>query len=94
MMITREESTKVLYDLINSGILDSEIAKKLNDICNCIEEENCGRHIWGADDDFIKLHIAYRSDLITDELESELNAIADKYTFSPAPYEKAAEADD
>lgn len=34
--MTREDARKVLYELINSGILDSSIEEKLTDIAECI----------------------------------------------------------
>lgn len=91
MMISRSEAVNVLEEIIDADILNDRLQLQLENIKNCINEERYCRHIWGANEDWIKLHVAYRSDLITDELNAELNAIADKHTFSPAPYEKAEE---
>lgn len=86
-IITREKAFEVLSDLLDSGILDGEIEKSLQEIMFCIEQEQLGYHCWGGDDDIYNLHVAYRVDLITDELKAELQAIHDKYSFTPAPYE-------
>lgn len=88
-MITREEATDVLYKIQGSDILSEELEDQIGQIIECIEEEKIGRHIWGAEDDeFAKLHIAYREDLWTDELIKECKEIEKKITFEPAPYEK------
>ncbi len=87
-MITREKAADVLYELINAGVLDRELTSSLEDIARGISEEQYGRHVWGSEeDDWVKLHVAYRSDLMTDELVNELQAIDQKYSFIPAPYE-------
>ena len=79
MHITREQAQGTLYDLINSGILDKEIEEKLQDVVNCIDAENEGLFLWGADDDADELFICRRDDLYSDELAKRLGAIFDKY---------------
>lgn len=87
-MINRDDAIEVLRNLTESDILSEEIEEKLEQIILCIEEEQDGRHIWGAtSDDWTELHIAYRSDLWTDDLAMKMENICQKYSFVPAPYE-------
>lgn len=47
-MITRTEARDVLYDIINSGIISEEMEDKIQDIVNCLfDEEELGIHSWG-----------------------------------------------
>ena len=95
MTITREEAIKILTELEESGILNEELENGVADILLCIDAERDGYHFWGADDDeWIKLYTAYREDLLTPELKAELQAINDKYSFVPAPYEAEAFEED
>lgn len=85
--ITRDEAIDVLQTLVNSDILEEDLEEDIEEIITCIQSEDEGYHIWGADEEAEKLFTSYRTDLITPELEEELNAISDKYSFTPAPYE-------
>lgn len=85
--ITRDEAIEVLQTMVNSDILDEDLENDLEEIITCIQSEDEGYHIWGADEEVGKLFTSYRTDLVTPELEEELNAISDKYSFTPAPYE-------
>lgn len=87
MTITRTEAIRVLRRLEECGILNEELENGVADILRCIDAERDGLHIWGAEDEWVKLYIAYREDLWTPELKAELQAINDKYSFVPAPYE-------
>ena len=49
MYITRKEAIKTIYDIMNFGILSEELENALQDIANCIEHENDGLFLWGAD---------------------------------------------
>lgn len=44
-MISRSNAIDVIYDLINSGILDESIEDALNEIVTCIDYEECGMHL-------------------------------------------------
>lgn len=44
MYITRDEAIVTLHDLMNSGILDSDLCDELNDIASCIAHEEL-RHL-------------------------------------------------
>lgn len=35
--MTREEATKIIYRVINSGIIDFDLENELQDVCNHIE---------------------------------------------------------
>ena len=87
-MIDRETAIYTLHELEDSDILNDELVQKLADIRTCIEAELDGWHFWGAsDDDYMKLHIARRGDLWTDELRAECEEIDKAHTFVPAEYE-------
>lgn len=87
-IISREEAINSLMDLLVSGILKEELENDIQRIIQCIEEEKYGRHIWGTDiDDYTKMHLSARADLLTDEQLDEIEAIEKKYSFIPAPYE-------
>lgn len=81
LMPTREEANETLCELIDSNILSDELTEKLEGIRQCISaEESHGIFVWGAEsDDWMKLFVAYREDLLTDELKKELQSIYDKY---------------
>ena len=90
-MINRETAVAFLCGLSGSPLLSDDVCDSLNEIANCIDAEQHGLHIWNADDDHGKLFVAYREDLLTDELKAELQKIADKYSFTPSPFEKEQE---
>ncbi len=87
MFITRNEAVECLYNLINSDVLDCDILDDLEEIANCIDHENEGYHLWGADDEAADLFSIPRSDLITEEVRNERERLCKKYSFTPAPYE-------
>lgn len=88
-MISRSNAIDVIYDLINSGILDESIEDALNEIVTCIDYEECGMHLWNAtNEDCDNLFTCKRVDKITDEYIEEQKAIVNKYRFVPAPAEK------
>jgi len=64
-MITRQEAINVLYQIMNSGIIDEELEDALQEIANCIEDENYLKiHSWGMPcNEYIKLHTSKRTDL-------------------------------
>ena len=88
MFIQREEAVQVLYNLINSGILKREYEDALEEIATCIEKEGQGLHMWGAEDDAVELFVAYRKDLLTDEVKKKIKDTQEKYSFSPSPFEE------
>ena len=87
--ITRNEAVDTLYMLVNSDILDDDLRDKIEEIANCIEKENLGYSLWGAEEDATELFVARREDLWTDELKERLAEIHNKYSFTPAPFERA-----
>ena len=78
MYITRKEAIKTIYDIMNSGILSEELENALQDIANCIEHENDGLFLWGADDEVSDLFTARRKDLIPPEWEKHCKSLYDK----------------
>ena len=38
--MTREEAKMTIYEIINSGIIDTELEEELTEIANCICEDN------------------------------------------------------
>jgi len=88
-MITREEAIEVIYDLIDSDILKTDVEERLQDIANCIEGELVGRHEWGVDrSKLAKLYGATRIDLVTDKDIEEYDRIHRKLTFVPSVDER------
>lgn len=89
-MITREDAKIVLYEVMNSGIISDELEGDLQEIVNCIEYEQLGLHMWGADDgDVGTLAMAMRTDIPEyQEHVKKQQAIADRHRFTPAEYEK------
>ena len=82
-MPTRIEAARVLYQLINSGILSDDLETDLQNIANCIEaEEKKEVFLWGAkDDDWTELYTARREDLINDAWLRYIDAIQQKYAI-------------
>ena len=82
-MPARMEAARVLYQLINSGILSDDLEKDLQNIAQCIEaEEKKEIFLWGAkDDDWLELYIARREDLINDAWLRYIDAIQQKYAI-------------
>lgn len=82
-MPTRMEAVRVLYQLINSGILSDDLETDLQNIANCIEaEEKKEIFLWGAkDDDWLELYIGRREDLINDAWLHYIDAIQQKYAI-------------
>ena len=82
-MPTRIEAARVLYQLINSGILSDDLETDLQNIANCIEaEEKKEVFLWGAkDDDWLELYVARREDLINDAWLRYIDAIQQKYAI-------------
>ena len=64
-MISREEAVEALYDIINSGIISNELEDTLEEIAQCIkDEEDLGIHAWDMPkDDEVRFHIAIRNDI-------------------------------
>ncbi len=78
-MITREEAVEILNRLLDSWILDERFDRWLADIVKCIEAEDEGLFLWGADYDYIDLYVTKREDLITDEWLKHLAEVREKY---------------
>lgn len=38
--MTRREAMDIIYQVINSGIIDSELEEGLTQVCNCIESDD------------------------------------------------------
>lgn len=94
ILMTREEAVETLYELLESGILNDALEQEVQEIANCIEEENNGLHIWGADlDEIITIHTPKRADLITPEHIKECQKICEKYAFGLSPFEKEQESE-
>ena len=92
-MITRERAISVIYQLINSGVLNEELEDQLQDIANCIEEEKLGIHAWGMYyEDYITLKTAIRTDLPdSDPFIQKQKRIIAEHRFSPSKFEKREE---
>ncbi len=86
--LSRQESIDILRSLTSTGMLAEELESELEEIANLISYELEGEHFWGqpyeSDD---KLRIAYRQDLITDELYDEMTKQHEAARFTPAPNE-------
>ena len=87
--ITRDEALKVLYAIIDSGILNEELEGHLQEIANNIENEKYGLHMWGADnEEYGFLTTAVREDLRDEAYMEKGQRIWDKYSFVPSPFEE------
>ena len=88
-MITREEAKRLMYDIMNSGIISDEIEEKLQDVANCLEFEQYGLHMWGASDNDIEtLTTSMRTD--SPDYPAHIKKqqeIADYHRFTPSPFE-------
>ena len=76
-MITREEAVTVLEHLSTNEALNEGLQFALQSIAACIDFENVGVHVWGAD---------------TDDLENGADGneeAMDKYIFVPSDFEEA-----
>lgn len=64
-MISREEAVEALYDIINSGIISNDLEDTLEEIAQCIkDEEDLGIHAWDMPkDDEVRFHTAIRNDI-------------------------------
>ena len=51
MCITRGEAVNTINKIINSGIISEELEQELQQIATCINAEDDGRFLWGAEDD-------------------------------------------
>lgn len=89
--ITRQEAVSVLYDLINTGILSGEIEVLLEEMAHCVNAEDDGLFIWGADEEVDKLYIAVREDLQNDEYEKECRRLYEKYRIKPRKKQREIE---
>lgn len=88
-MITRQEAVETLIELESNDLFSDELQAAIGDIRCCIEEEEKGLHMWGADDaEFMELHTARREDLWTEEAEKKCMDIYNAHRFQPAPYEQ------
>lgn len=38
--MTREEAVKIVYQIINTGILDIDLEEDLVEVCNCIADDS------------------------------------------------------
>lgn len=91
-MITRDDAIEVLYDLINSNVLDDELCEDLQNVANCIEGERDAMHLWGADDhEVAELYTTVGGDEpFIKEHEALCNKLYKKYCFGPSDYEMPA----
>lgn len=83
-MISRHEATVVLYELINSGILDEGLEQDLQEIVTCIEaEEERKMFFWGAsNEDVYEMVVARREDLWTPDVVARCEEIEKRLSFS------------
>ena len=84
-MITRQEAVSVIYAIINSGIISEDLEDALQDIANCIEdEETLQIHSWGMpEDDYMTLHMTMRTDLPEyEEFMKKCEEIHQRYVFN------------
>lgn len=91
-MIDRQKAVNILYALMNSDMLDSELKDELQDIAICIEAENSDLHLWDADD-LDAAVLMTNPDLNTDDpdyerLVAKCDRIYKKYCFEPSRFEK------
>ena len=86
--LTRKESIEVLYDVINSGILDQDLEDDLIEIASLIEFELRGEHSWGQPyESRSELDVAYRADLITSEIIREADRQHKEAMYIPCTLE-------
>lgn len=82
-MPTRREAIITLYQLINSGILSTELKEKLKEIATCIEaEEKKEIFIWGVeDDDWAELYAVREPELCGKAWYRYMDALQQKYAI-------------
>lgn len=82
-MPTRMEAARVLYQLINSGILSDDLETDLQNIAQCIEaEEKKEVFLWGVeDDDWQALYMHREPELCNDAWIRYIDAIQQKYAI-------------
>ena len=88
-MITRDDAIEVLYDLMNSNVLDDELCDDLQNIANCISAERDSMHLWGADDQEVaELYTMVQSSAPdAEEHEALCDKLFNKYCFEPSEHE-------
>ncbi len=80
MYMTRKEAVDVLYRFDGTGILDRDLADKLEEIRMIIEsEDEDNLSLWGAEDAATDLFVARREDLITPEWTKHCEELYEKY---------------
>ena len=91
-MLTRDEAGAVIYQVINSGILDEKLEDDLTDVATAILCEKDGLHLWGVDDkDISDLYVSVNQAYITPEFEAHVDALYDKYKFYASKFEEEQE---
>jgi hypothetical protein len=86
--LSRQEACTVLHELASSGVLSEELEENLDEIANLISYELDGEHFWGQSyESSDKLRVAYRDDLLTDELIKEVSEQHENARFIPAKNE-------
>ena len=90
-MISRNQAIDTLSYLLNAEVLDEDLERDIEDILRCIEaEQELGIHAWDmADDDWVQLHTAMRTDLpgFQDFIDRQKDIFED-HKFIPAKYEE------
>ena len=85
---TREEAIDSLYRVINSGIIEDELADELQEVANLVEFEMKGEHFWGRPyKECDKLITFHREDLMTNDLIEEARQQHLNARFIPASNE-------
>lgn len=94
-MIERDDAVRLLYSVINSGIVHDDLANALEEVAQCIAAENDGLHVWGVNsDDVAELYTSVRTD--TDEYKAHCDLcdeLYQRYHFVPSEYETAQETE-
>ena len=86
--LSRDEAIELLQDVVESDILKDEIVDGLEELIELIRYERDGEHFWNQPYEAAsKLRIAYREDLLTPELVSEIEQQHVNARFTPAPNE-------
>ena len=79
MYIGRGEAVNTINKIINSGIISEELEQEMEQIATCINAEDDGLFLWGAEDDGDDLFVSLREDLVNIDWVSHCNEVFEKY---------------
>ena len=81
-MPTRDEAIFSLYSLTGCGILNEQIVSELEGIIKCLELENDGFMVWGADKKTIDF-ISSPYENVGEDYSDELDNLLDGFRYVP-----------